>query len=593
MQSILRPAIILCAVLFASSCNDGGRGPFGSGDAHDRYQKLDREDYRGLTDPVKEPADKPQTDANLGAPPIPDVADILAAPRPPKINQSKRVSIAVTEDVPIRDVLFELARLADVDIEIGNGIDGGINFRATKKPFNQVVERIANLAGLRYSLNNGILRVERDTPYIKNYPLDFLNLVRSSESTVTLNTDVLASSSSSNNNGSSGSGSNNSGGNSDSQGLTSGTSASITATAESDLWTALDASIGEILNYSPNISAQGQSAFTGQQARAGGGAGYVINRQAGVLSVNATERQHELVDRFLTTMRQNVSAQVLIEAKIVEVTLNDGFRTGINWDSVLERADFRVNFQPTTAISSSGGFTFGLKGGTTGARTTLDDVVNITEEFGTTRTLSSPRLHAINNQQSVLTFAENRVFFTCNQTQGAGSTTGAGGTTEVGAAFTCDRGVIPIGIILSILPSVNLDTQEITLNVRPTLSRQIDEVEDPGTTIAAAANGVTLNGAIPVVEVRELDSVMKIKNGGVMVIGGLLEDIARNQQDGVPILSEVPFLGNAFKSREEVTSKRELIIFIKATIVDSSGHYQPADKRSYEKFTTDPRPLGL
>jgi general secretion pathway protein D len=235
-----------------------------------------------------------------------------------------------------------------------------------------------------------------------------------------------------------------------------------------------------------------------------------------------------------------------------------------------------------------------LAGGTRGANLGLEDIISITQEFGTTRTLSSPRLHAINNQQSVLTFAQNRVFFTCNQT-GADSVTagGVGGVTTTGSAFQCQRGVVPIGIILSILPSVNLDTQEITLNVRPTLSRQIDTVADPGTAIAAARNSVDLVGEVPVVEVRELDSVMKIKNGGIMVIGGLLEDVTSNNAAGIPGISDVPWVGNLFKSRNETSNKRELIIFIKASIVDSSGNYAPADKRIYDKFIDDHRPLGL
>ncbi len=606
---------LLCAVLLVSACDPSrGTDGFSASDKHDRPGDLNREDFRNMDTPrgekkIKDNIERRQKDdvsIQQDAPPIPDVAEILAAPRPPKIHHSKLVSIAVTDDVAIRDVLFELARLASVDIEIGGGIEGGINFRAANKPFNEVVERIADLAGLRYSMKGGVLRIERDTPYIKNYSLDFLNMVRSSENTVKLNTDVLASAGAAamNGGGAAGgagvgggaaAGGGAAGGAGGAQGFTSGTTSSITASAESDLWTALDASVGEILNYTPALANAGQPSAPGGAVPAApaGNAGYVINRQAGVLSANATERQHEMVATFLETLKRNVSAQVIIEAKIVEVTLNDDFRTGINWDAVLERADLNVNFQPTTSISPSSGITFGLNGGTAGPRRGLEDVISITQQFGTTRTLSSPRLHAINNQQSVLTFAENRIFFTCNQTQANSVTTGVGPITTTGSAFQCQRGVVPIGIILSIMPSVNLDSQEITLNVRPSLSRQIDSVPDPGTAIAAAANSIDLTAEVPVVEVRELDSVMKIKNGGIMVIGGLLEDVAASSSGGLPGLSDVPWIGNAFKSREESARKRELIIFIKATIVDAAGHHTPADKRIYDKFMNDHRPLGL
>jgi general secretion pathway protein D len=204
----------------------------------------------------------------------------------------------------------------------------------------------------------------------------------------------------------------------------------------------------------------------------------------------------------------------------------------------------------------------------------------------------------------VLTFAENRIFFTCNQNSAASTTTGTGSTTTTGAAFQCSQGSVPIGILMSILPTVDLETNEVTLNVRPTLSRQVGTKADPGTAIsiasavgtatgAAATALAAIDNAIPVVEVRELDSIMKVKNGGVMVIGGLLEEVNTSNEGGVPVLSEVPWVGNAFKSRNDDTQKRELIIFIKATIVDSSGNFAPADKSVYEKFTTDPRPLNL
>ncbi|MFO0109748.1 MAG: hypothetical protein ACK52W_04340, partial [Alphaproteobacteria bacterium] len=172
--SLLLTALLLTACL-PSDEFDG----FRLNDPYDRAMNLKRKDYRNLGQ--ESSAENPKDgQVTTGAPPIPGLAEILAAPRPPKIAQSKLVSISVTEDVPLRDVLFELARLANTDIELGNGIEGGINFRATNKPFNEVIERISDLAGLRYSMKGGVLRVERDTPYLKNYSIDFLNVVRSS-----------------------------------------------------------------------------------------------------------------------------------------------------------------------------------------------------------------------------------------------------------------------------------------------------------------------------------------------------------------------------------------------------------------------------
>ena len=588
-------------------------------DIQDRQQDLTRQDYRDLNKVEKLiPEGETKTTASLGAPPIPDLAQVLAAPRPPKVANSKLVTISVTDDVPLRDVLFELGRLANVDIEVGAGLDKqGINLRATERPFNEVIERISDLGQLRYSVSGNSVRVERDTPYIKNYTLDFINIVRSSTSSYSLTTSILSGSGSS----SSSSGSDSGSGSSSGSVGTSGSSSTITSQAESDLWTSLQSSLTEILNYHPEVGTAKEEASAGSKtAGAAGGSdengaaapapsaetvasgattktsSFVVNRQAGLLSVNATQRQHEMVDRFLSMLARNVSAQVLIEAKIVEVSLRDQFLSGVNWGSVIGDLDDvgvsigsftpagTTTFQLGTGTGGNGAVTLGVGAGD------LETLVSLTERFGTTRTLSSPRLSAINNQQAVLTFAENRVFFNCTLPSASSTTTGSGSTTTTGASVECTTNSVPIGIILSILPSINLETQEITLSVRPTLTRQVSEVQNPGVAIAAAAVNLNLSDTVPVIEVREIDSVMKVRTGGVMVIGGLMEDTTATQNRGVPGVSDVPLVGSLFKSRDEDSSKRELIILIKATIVNSDGNAHPVDRAVFKRYTTDPRP---
>ncbi|MCE3006243.1 MAG: secretin N-terminal domain-containing protein [Rickettsiales bacterium] len=580
--SLLLSALLLTACL-PSDEFDG----FRLSDPYDRELDLKREDYRNISSDAASEGRK-SGNVRTGEPPIPDLAQILAAPRPPKISQSKLVSISVTEDVPLRDVLFELARLANTDIELGNGIEGGINFRATNKPFNEVIERISDLAGLRYSMKGGTLRVERDTPYLKNYSIGFLNVVRSSQSTISVTTDVLSAQSGGGSTGSTSvsntTGSSSSGGDS---GLKTGTTASIDSTAESDLWASMEASIQEILgSAAPGTNSPGAANSAGGGIQSGG-SGYVINRQAGVISLNASERQHEIMARYLDALERNASAQVLIEAKLIEVTLLDEFSSGVNWNTALDDYKGTFNFQPADGFSVGNAFSVVS---TDGVDPSLTDVVQLTQQFGTTRALASPRLHAINNQQAVLTFAQNKIFFEV-QVTGGSSSSGGGTNIQTDPSYTTTRSSIPIGIILSILPSINLKKGEVTLSVRPTLSRQVDFVQDPGTAIAAQQAGIEINNEVPIVEVRELDSIMKLKSGGIMVIGGLMEQGATLQNNGIPLASDIPWVGNAFKSRQENIRNRELIIFIKATIINPAGSYQPADKSIYEKFTNDSRPL--
>lgn len=590
---------------------------------------LDRKDYENIYDPNTSAGGK--ITANVSEPPIPDLAEILAAPEPPKIAATKLVSIAVTDDVPLKDVLIELARLADVDIEVDAGITGGVTFRAKDRPFNEVIERISDLAGLRYTMKDNVLRVERDTAYIQIYALDFLNIERSSDNSMTISTNVLSSS------GGAGGGGGGSGG------LNSGSNSSLTSKTTGDFWKQFEEGIKQIIAYKaprrvstaavatqtpatanqPQRGRDGRPIPTpqgGQPGAAGGGAGgagaggagaapapaatgggaaaggtggaveYTLNRQAATLTVSATDKQHQLIKRFIDKLQANSSSQVLIEAKIVEVALNDQFQSGIDW-AKLGGSGIAITGNYGAVSNNDALTTIGIE--KNGKSIDLSAAVQLAEIFGTTRTLSSPRLHATNNQQAVLTFAENQVYFTLQitQTQSANGTTAATGLNKTTVNSTIHT--VPIGIILTLQPSINTDTNEVTLNVRPTLSRITGSVSDPAVTYLLASDTSLsgLDSKIPIVEVRELDSVLKIKSGQVMVIGGLMQDSSLNTDKGLPGVSSVPVFGNLFKGVDKSHSTKELVIFIRAVIVGSNGSADNADRTVYEKFTKDPRPL--
>ena len=593
--------VAVSAVLMLSGCTDKLRAKFDpeNNDHIDSSLDLSRDDYRHMTRPEAKRVNKAEL-LPPPPPPLPSLKQILSAPKPPKISETQLVSIAVTDDVPLKDVLLELARLAEVDIELDAGIEGGISFIANNKPFNTVVDRIATMAALRYEMKDGVLRIERDLAYIENYPLDFLNVSRSSSSDVNISTNVLSA------------------GDGGGAGLNTGSTQTINSTTESDFWESLESGIEQILNHTPAskvaavslfsvqgndlaVQSGGSSEATGGaagdgQAQEAGGAFFVLNKQAGVLTVSASEYQHELVERFIQRVRKNSSSQVLIEAKIVEVSLSDKFQSGVEWSTISDKIGLATNFNAVDF--TNGGFTAtlpdklipDLSGDVDGAGADLNDFIQLVEGFGTTRTLSSPRLHAINNQQAVLTFAENFVYFEINVERETDTTTG---TNQELLTVDSQVKTVPIGIILTLQPSINTDTGEITLMVRPTLSRVTNFVSDPAVAYLSSLGGSSANieNEIPVVEVRELDSILKLKSGQVMIVGGLMENSSRNTDTGVPGVSSVPWLGNLFKSVDKDDSKRELIIFIRATLVGADGYVGEADKRIYEKFSDDNRPL--
>ncbi len=631
-----------CLILALTGCDRMERAwdELYAADPIDRDLGLTRNDYENMHD-----GDKGSSALQSTRPGgmVPDLATVLAAPRPPKIGETKLVSIAVTDDVPLKDVLIELSKLADVDLEMDANIQGGISFRAKDRPFNEVIERISDLAGLRYKYAGGILRVERDLPYINNYPLDFLNLTRTVSSNVSITTDILSISANGGAQGGAGgagagggAGGGGAGGN-QGGGLTTGSSTSISTQGEDDFWQSLETSVRAILLHeAPRFlsgDANGVAALAGAlpanaqgitgagsvpvaapaaaagaiPGAAGGAAGgaqvgvnqfFVVNKQAGVMSVAATQRQHESIKLYLDFLKRSAAAQVLIEAKVVEVELDKEFQSGIDWNLIQQNIgsgnwDIASNFGPD--IDSSNIVRFALNPNDPDAN--INAVLNLTERFGTTRTLSSPRLHAINNQPAVLTFAENRVFFEVDVEREPDTIDANGVRTPGQTTVNTQRSTIPIGIIMTILPSINLDANEVTLSVRPTLTRQVAEVVDPG---SAYASEILIDdpterftNTIPVVEVRELDSIMRLRSGQVMVIGGLMEQVNGNTDNGIPFLSEIPFVGNLFKGVTKQDNSRELIIFIRASIVSSEGNYDDADRKIYQRFTNDPRPIAF
>jgi type II secretory pathway component GspD/PulD (secretin) len=234
--------------------------------------------------------------------------------------------------------------------------------------------------------------------------------------------------------------------------------------------------------------------------------------------------------------------------------------------------------------------------------------------FGITRTLSNPRITVLNNQQAVLTFAKNQTYYSVKGTLQNSSTASTASTTGGGAAPTTNMPItvestlhsVPIGVILSLQPSINLDTQEVTMHVRPTLSTSLGGMQDPavqllsnsiqsvaGSTpqqIKDSQAALAANQA-PIIQVRELDTILKVKSGEVMIIGGLIQHNNANLEQGLPFLSRIPLFGGLARTNEIYDKATETVILIQATIVPTDGYYHPHDKKVYEKFTNDPRPL--
>lgn len=583
-------------------------------DPIDREADLNRRDWREIVRPQTTLAKLDAKNGGLGEDPgedygedggtIPPIADALLNLDAPDIDSEKRVSLTVDESVELRDVLLELARLAELELALDPSIAGGVILTVKNRPVGEVMEMVADLANLQYSVEDGILRVSKDAPYLVNYHVDYLNVVRNTSGSMDVSTTSGSGGGGGGGGGDSGGDGGESGGSSFSSAssFTAGSSTSITTESTGDLWGSVEANITSILD-----SSGGGSGEAGDQ---GDGSKITVNKQAGVITVYTTQKKHKSIKRYLDMVMDNTSAQVLIEAKVLEVELNDSYATGIDWS--LARGKFNISNSQGLALDSLSN-TFltntvfsGLVSLPRVGRelTNSKTILTFLEGFGTTRALSNPRITIQNNQQAVLSFARNETFFTIEVTPSSTTSTGTSSTSS-DTAISSSLNTVPIGVVLALQPSINVDTQEVTMHIRPTLTSKVGDVQDPAVrlnAISLAASSTTsdladevsnLNSPIPVIQVRELDTVLKAKSGEVMVIGGLLQHKDLNADVGLPFFSEIPVLGNFAKKTEKTANVVETVILMTAKIIPPRDNYHEHDKHLYKSLTQDPRPLNF
>jgi general secretion pathway protein D len=301
---------------------------------------------------------------------------------------------------------------------------------------------------------------------------------------------------------------------------------------------------------------------------------FTISKESGIVNVFASERQHKLVKKFLDTYRRVTMSQVLIEARVLEVTLTDEFATGIEWGKInlSGLVSANINFAAPSP-ASAGAFTANLDLGHL-----LNPMLKALSKYGTVRALSSPRVTVMNNQPAVVNVTRNRVYFTITTVQTPATV--AGGAPLVTSTSTPQSA--PEGVLLNVLPTANPDTGEVILAVRPTVSKITGQIQDP----------LNAGNTVPELSVQEIDSIIKMQSGQTMVMGGLMKDQNVIDQSGVPILGDVPVVGALFRNHGDTIQKSELVILLQATIVPGTN-VDNMDRKMYKQYGQDRRPVRL
>ena len=522
------------------------------------------------------------------------VDNVVPLPRPKAGVRAETYSVVVN-NMRVQDLLFALARDARLNVDIHPGISGSVTMNALDQTLPQILSRIAKQVDMRFELDGPNLAVMPDTPYLKNYKVDYVNLARDVSGTVSTNTQISTSAIG----GAAGAPSAGGGNTSRIQ---------IENKSRNRFWESLEKNIKDILHETDKVFPEGSTetvteqnatqSTTGTGALASAvntvrdaarvlaapglagspnpatlqnsgatvvkrmtfreAASVITNAETGIITVRATSRQHEKVQEFIDRVVSSARRQVLIEATIVEVTLSDGYQQGISWELLPNNNSGFTLSGPSTNTNVRGPTNpYTLKWTSTSRG--VSAALEILRSFGTVKVLSSPKLTVLNNQTATLKVSEDFVYFNVK----SDTTTTANVGTTVGVTTTPQS--VSVGFFMSLTAQIS-DADTVTLNVRPSISSIAYLAQDPNPIIPK-----DIPNFIPQIRTREIESLMRVQSGETAVLGGLMEDRMDNRNGRIPLVGDIPLLGELFNSRNNTSSKTELVVFIRPTVIHDAS----------------------
>ncbi|EGR3302924.1 pilus (MSHA type) biogenesis protein MshL [Vibrio parahaemolyticus] len=456
---------------------------------------------------------------------------------------SKRFRIQANA-VEARSFFASLVKGTEYSVAIHPAVQGNITVNLSDVTLDEVLSVVQNMYGYDVMKSGKVIQVYPAGMRTVTIPVDYLQFKRSGRSLTSIVTGSVTSAGTSNSGGSSDSSdssdsNNNNNGNDSSTTSTGGTR--IETITESDFWPMLQQAVANLIG-----SGKGQSV--------------VVTPQAGVITVRAFPDDIREVREFLGVSQERMQRQVILEAKILEVTLSDGYQQGINWSnlsaSIGNSGSIIVN-RPASALPplDAIGTLLGGQTNVTISDGNFEAVLNFMSTQGDLNVLSSPRITAANNQKSVIKVGTDQYFVTeLSSNAGNGENSNAVPEVELTPFFS--------GISLDVTPQID-NKGNVFLHVHPAVIEVTEEVKQLN------LGGDFQNIQLPLAKssIRESDSVIRAKDGDVVVIGGLMKQQNVEQVSKVPFLGDVPALGHLFRNTSNVTQKTELVILLKPTVV--------------------------
>lgn len=482
-----------------------------------------------------------------------------------------RFDIAV-KAAPAAEFFMSLVKGTDLNMVVHPDVSGTIAISLRNVTLEEVLATVRDVYGYRYRRQGNTFQVFPASMRTQVYTVNYLDVVRESRSRTSISSGQIGKT------GSSGEPAT-AAGTTTSSSTTSDVSGSVVSTdSESDFWRDLRDSLNLIIGTED-------------------GRKVVVHPQSGVIVVHAMPDELRDVNDYLRTIESAAHRLVILEAKVVEVTLNDHFQAGINWNALIEFGDDKsVLFGHSgggtvfdTGVSGLAGTTVPLVRGSrvTGFDTTafggiftidanlkdFNSLIELLKTQGDVQVLSSPRISTVNNQKAVIKVGQDEYFVTDVETDT--DTTGTGVINQ-----SVDVTLTPFfsGVALDVLPQIDADNNVI-LHIHPAISEVMEKTKNIK---VSTSNDLSIPLALSTI--RESDTVVRARSGQVVVLGGLMRDSLRDEEARTPLFGDMPVVGNMFRHHREVASKSELVILLRPLVIDDDRQWDSQLQGTADRF---------
>ena len=556
-NSLIVNTLVLSAALVVAGCQSYGVG-------EEVKPHIRDELARSQNATSSKPTPPPQLNQELLA----EVARYQALPAP----TSQKMFAVSANNVDVRPFFDALVEDTPYSVAVHPAVSGQISLTLKEVALEDVLTIISRMYPLDVFLEGKVIQVMPSQLKTESIPVNFLMIKRFGVSNVS----VIAggvSEQDQNNGGNNGgiNGNNNISGNAlggqgsfGGQGGLGGNNiqqlngSNIQTTSENDFWSDLKEALKVLV-----------SPTEGRQV--------VVSPQAGLVTVRALPSEIAVVKDFLNQSQESLQRQVVLEARIIEVTLNDGYQQGVRWDRIASGLTGSVNFgfsggaiasnfaantaagidPAINAVNGIGNSISTDIGGVSTLRISrgdFDGVINMLQTQGDVQMLSNPRVTVTNNQKAVIKVGQDEYFVTDVSTSEDQSTTQTENENDI------ELTPFFSGIALDVTPQIDR-SGSVILHVHPSVTETAEQTK----VIQVGDQQILLPLAQS--NIRESDTVIRARDGEIVVIGGLMETVTSEQESKTPLLGDIPFIGNAFKNKAKTQSKRELVILIRPSVV--------------------------